>query len=120
MEKKRRRKKGKTGPEPEERDERVKNTGRRDEKEVRMGAGGDEGEDCSGAARLAAVCFVVVAQLPHCGWVLLFLQCGCNVYFQLRERMQPSQLSKLNCLPPSLPPSLSLFSLLQHHFFSSL
>lgn len=63
MENKRRRKKGKTGPEPEERDERVKNTGRRDEKEVRMGAGGDEGEDCSRAARLAAICFVVVAQL---------------------------------------------------------
>lgn len=39
MENKRRRKKGKTGPEPEERDERVKNTGRRDEMNVKIAAG---------------------------------------------------------------------------------
>ena len=80
---------------------------------------GDEGEDCSRAARLAAVCFVVAAQLPRCAWVLLFLQCGCNVYFRLRERMQALTAIKIK-LSSSLPPSLSLFSRLQHHFFPSL
>lgn len=32
----------------------------------------------------------VVDELPLCSWFLLFLQCRCNVYFQLRERTQSS------------------------------
>lgn len=84
--------------------EEGRNTGRRDEKkEVKMGGRvdqqeewtsgggrGDEGEDGSRAVNLAAVCFFlfVVAQLPNSDWFLLFLECGYNVYFQLRERTQ--------------------------------
>lgn len=47
--------------------------------------------------------YLSARQLPVCGWFMLFFHCDCKVYFQLWGRTQSSQVSKLNCLLPSLP-----------------
>lgn len=65
------------------------------------GGRGGGGEDCSRAVSLAAVCC-------FCFFCSSSAALSCNVYFQLRERTKPSQLSKLNCLLPSLPTVCSL------------
>lgn len=48
--------------------------------------------------------------LPLWGWFMLFFQCDCKVYVQLWEWTQPSQVSKLNCLLPSLPQHATTFA----------
>lgn len=62
----------------------------------------------AGQRALQLFVFVAVAQLPQYGWLLLSLQCGCDVYFQLRERTHSYQ----NEIVFS-PPSHSLLSPLQ-------
>lgn len=48
--------------------------------------------------------------LPLWGRFMLFFQCNCKVYVQLWEWTQPSQVSKLNCLLPSLPQHATTFA----------
>lgn len=91
MEKKRREKGWKTGP--EERDKRLRGQEggmRRRGSEDGRGGGGDVLQQGSEPRSCSCFFFFFVVQLPQCGWFLLFLLRGCNVYFQLRVRPQPS------------------------------